>query len=62
MSDRKAIAIVVAIGVGLLAGAGGLYLYQQGTLLPFDTAKKSPAGTTVPPGAKLSPPETCHHA
>ena len=58
MSDRKAIAIVVAIGVGLLAGAGGLYLYQQGTLLPFDTAKKSPDGTTVPPGAELSPPET----
>jgi nucleoid-associated protein YgaU len=55
---RKAIAIIVAIGVGLLAGAGVLYLYQQGALLPFETAKKSPAGASAPSKPEVSPPET----
>jgi nucleoid-associated protein YgaU len=55
---RKAIAIIVAIGVGLLAGAGVLYLYQQGVLPSFETAKKSPDGTSVPPGPASSPPES----
>ncbi len=58
MIGRRAVAIIVAIGVGLLAGAGALYLYEQGVLLPFDTAKRSPGATTVPPGPQVSQPET----
>ncbi|MBC8020279.1 MAG: hypothetical protein H7X78_03590, partial [Methyloceanibacter sp.] len=48
MSGRKTIAIVVAIGVGLLVSAGAIYLYQQGSGLRPDGAKDA-AGTALPP-------------
>ena len=35
MIGTKAIAILIAVGVGLLAGLGGIYLYQQGHGIPF---------------------------
>ena len=36
MIGNKAIAIIIALGVGLLAGLGGIYLYQQGNGVPFE--------------------------
>ena len=35
MIGTKAIAILIALGVGLLAGLGGIYLYQRGAGFPF---------------------------
>ena len=46
MIGTKAIAILMVLGVGLLAGLGGLYLYQQGQGLPFGAGPE-----TATPGA-----------
>ena len=46
MIGTKGIAILMALGVGLLAGLGGLYLYQQGQGLPFGAGPE-----TATPGA-----------
>ena len=53
MIGTKAIAILMALGVGLLAGLGGLYLYQQGQGLPFGAGPE-----TATPGAG-SPASSC---
>jgi hypothetical protein len=52
------IAIMVAIGVGLLAAAAVFYLFSQGALPRFETANKTPAGTVAPAAPKASPPQT----
>jgi len=48
---RKAIAIIVALGVGVLAGLGGIYLYQQGALLPLGSGQDMAATGDNPPQA-----------
>jgi nucleoid-associated protein YgaU len=58
MIDRKTIAIIVALGVGLLASAGVFYLYSQGALPRFETAKQTPSGPVLPPQPQTSSPET----
>ena len=58
MIDRKTIAIIVALGVGLLASAGVIYLYSQGALPRFETAKQTPASPAAPPQPQTSTPET----
>jgi nucleoid-associated protein YgaU len=57
MIGKKAIAIVVASGVGLSAGTAAIYLHQQGRLLPFDAAKVTPGGPAIAPG-RGTPPQT----
>jgi nucleoid-associated protein YgaU len=57
MIDRKAIAIIVAIGLGLLAGLGGTYLYQQGNGLYFGAGQQIEATGDGPPSAS-TPPES----
>jgi nucleoid-associated protein YgaU len=57
MIDRKTIAIIVAIGVGLLAGLGGIYLYQQGNGLSFGAGQQIEATGDSPPSAS-TPPES----
>ena len=44
MIGNKAIAIMIALGVGLLAGLGGIYLYQQGNGLPVSTGQETATG------------------
>ena len=55
MIGTKAIAIFIAVGVGLLAGLGGIYLYQQGHGIPFGAGPKTAAtgdgSAAVPPSA-----------
>ena len=55
MIGTKAIAILIAVGVGLLAGLGGIYLYQQGHGIPFGAGPESAATgdglPAVPPSA-----------
>ena len=58
MIDKKAIAILVAIGVGSLASAGAIYLYQQGALPRFDTAEQTPAAPAAIPQDQPPPPQT----
>ena len=58
MIDRRTIAIIVAAGVGLLASAGVIYLYSQGDLPRFETAKQTPSGPAVPPQPQKSSPGT----
>jgi nucleoid-associated protein YgaU len=58
MIDRKTIAIIVALGVGLLASAGVFYLYSQGALPRFETAKQTPAGPAALPQPQTSSPGT----
>jgi LysM repeat protein len=52
----KAIAIIIAVGVGLLAGLGGIYLYTQGNGLPFgggpETAATGDSSAPVPSSPK----------
>ena len=43
MIGTKAIAIIMAVGVGLLAGLGGIYLYQQGHGFPFGAGPETAA-------------------
>jgi nucleoid-associated protein YgaU len=61
MIGTKAIAILIAVGVGLLAGLGGIYLYQQGHGIPFgagpETGDGSPAAPPSAPQA-AAPAET----
>lgn len=64
MIGTKAIAILIAVGVGLLAGLGGIYLYQQGHGIPFgagpETAATGDGSPAVPPSAPqaAAPAET----
>ena len=67
MIGTKGIAILMALGVGLLAGLGGLYLYQSGQGLPFGagpetatTGDGSPASPSSPQAA--APAETAPDA
>jgi nucleoid-associated protein YgaU len=55
MIGTKAIAILMALGVGLLAGLGGIYLYQQGHGLPFGSGPETAAPGDGSPAAP--PPE-----
>jgi nucleoid-associated protein YgaU len=55
MIGKKAIAIFVAIGVGLLAGVGGIYLYWQGGALPSSTEQAAATGGS--PAAAPEPPK-----
>ena len=50
MVGKQTIAIIVASGIGTLACAGFVYLYQQGVLPRFDSAKESPGQATGPSG------------
>jgi hypothetical protein len=58
MIGRNTIAVMLATGVGLLASAGVIYLYSQGALPRFETAKQTPSGPAVPPQSQKSPPGT----
>jgi nucleoid-associated protein YgaU len=57
---RKGIAIIVAIGVGLLAGAGAIYLHQQGRGLPFSpwqsATDSNPAAAPAPSEPQAAAP------
>jgi nucleoid-associated protein YgaU len=55
MIGTKAIAILIALGVGLLAGLGGIYLYQQGGGFPFGGQETAATGDGAP--AALAPSE-----
>lgn len=55
MIGTKAIAILMALGVGLLAGLGGIYLYQQGHGLPFGAGPDTEATGAVAPAAPPAP-------
>ncbi len=55
MIGKKAIAIIVASGVGLSAGTAAIYVYQD-PLLRFDFSKDRPAGTSAPPERQAPPP------
>jgi nucleoid-associated protein YgaU len=57
MIGTKAIAIMVAIGVGLLAGLGGIYLYLQGIGPPPSTEQVD----TTTPGSQPATPEPTDH-
>ena len=58
MIGNKAIAIIIAVGVGLLAGLGCIYLYQQDNGLPFGTGPDVAAtGASAPPASAPSGPE-----
>jgi LysM repeat protein len=54
MIGTKGIAILMALGVGLLAGLGGLYLYQQGQGLPFGAGPETAAPGEGSPAAPAS--------
>ena len=56
MIGTKAIAIMVAIGVGLLAGLAGIYLYQQGIGFP-----SSPEPVDATAGSQPAAPEPADH-
>ncbi len=58
MVGKQTIAIIVASGIGTLACAGFVYLYQQGVLPRFDSAKESPGGGTAPSGPEKASPQT----
>jgi len=57
MIGTKAIAILIAVGVGLLAGLGGIYLYQQGHGIPFGAGPETAATGDGSPAAPLSAPQ-----
>jgi len=55
MIGRNTIPIILAIGVGLLASAGAIYLYSQGDLPRFEAKQEGPASPTLSPQPKPSP-------
>jgi nucleoid-associated protein YgaU len=57
MIGTKAIAILMAVGVGLLAGLGGIYLYQQGHGIPFGAGPETAATGDGSPAAPPSAPQ-----
>src|SRR5262245_15216461 len=58
MIGRNTIPIILAIGVGLLASAGAIYLFNQGGWSPFGVKPDAPASPTASPQAKPSTPAT----
>lgn len=62
MIGTKAIAILIAVGVGLLAGLGGIYLYQQGHGIPFGTGPETAATGDGSPAAPPSAPQAAASA
>jgi nucleoid-associated protein YgaU len=56
MIGNKAIAIIIAVGVGLLAGLGAIYLYQQGNGLSVGGEQQT-AATGPSPGTAAPAPE-----
>ena len=57
MIGTKAIAILIAVGVGLLAGLGGIYLYQQGHGIPFGAGPETASTGDGSPAVPLSAPQ-----
>jgi hypothetical protein len=59
MIGRNTIPIILAIGVGLLAAAGAIYILSEGGFSPFESKQEAPAGPTASPQpGKPSPPAT----
>src|SRR5262245_59066277 len=58
MIGRNTIPIILAIGVGLLASVGAIYLFNQGGLSPFGARQDAPASPTASPQSKPSTPAT----
>ncbi|MET0302376.1 MAG: LysM peptidoglycan-binding domain-containing protein [Methyloceanibacter sp.] len=59
MIGRNTIPIILAIGVGLLASAGAIYILSEGGFSPFESKQETPAGPTASPQpGKPSPPAT----
>src|SRR5262245_34823498 len=58
MIGRNTIPIILAIGVGLLASAGAIYLFNQGGWSPFGVKQGAPANPTASPQPKPSTPST----
>ncbi|MGD9500899.1 MAG: LysM peptidoglycan-binding domain-containing protein [Methyloceanibacter sp.] len=58
MIGRNAIAIILAIGVGLLVSAGALYLYNQGDLPRLEAKKEPPASPAASPKPAPAAPAT----
>src|SRR5262245_62454394 len=59
MIGRNTIPIILAIGVGLLATAGAMYILSEGGFSPFETKQGAPGSPTASPQtSKPSPPET----
>src|SRR5262245_26799512 len=58
MIGRNTIPIILAIGVGLLASAGAIYLFNQGGLSPFGAKQGAPASPTASPQSKPLTPAT----
>ena len=59
MIGRNTIPIILAIGVGLLASAGAIYILSEGGFSPFESKQEAPAGPTASPQpGKPSPPAT----
>jgi LysM repeat protein len=65
MIGTRAIAILMALGFGLLAGLGGIYLYQSGQGLPFGAGPETAApgeGSPASPPQATAPTETTPEA
>jgi nucleoid-associated protein YgaU len=59
MIGRNTIPIILAIGVGLLATAGAIYILSEGGFSPFESKQEAPASpATSPQTNKPSPPAT----
>ena len=58
MIGRNTIPIILAIGVGLLASAGAIYILSEGGFSPFESKQEAPAGPTASPQPGASPPAT----
>jgi nucleoid-associated protein YgaU len=58
MIGNKGIAIIIALGVGLLAGLGGIYLYQQGNGVPFSAGPETTSAGNPPAASAPSEPQT----
>ena len=59
MIGRNTIPVILAIGVGLLASAGAIYILSEGGFSPFESKQDTPAGpATSPQPGKPSTPAT----
>jgi nucleoid-associated protein YgaU len=59
MIGRNTIPIILAVGVGLLATAGAIYILSEGGFAPFEGKQEAPASPTASPQAsKPSLPST----
>jgi nucleoid-associated protein YgaU len=59
MIGRNTIPVILAIGVGLLASAGAIYILSEGGFSPFESKHDTPASpATSPQPGKPSPPAT----